>query len=74
MTREPYIQCTFKQGDTEYVAHIPEHGAKLGYSMELDGKVGRWVVTSVGHDTAIHWLMAEDRLRPRYRGCCCLDF
>lgn len=63
MKKSHYIQCTFSQGDTEYTAYIPEHGAKVGHSMVLEGKEGRWTVTVVSKDTRIDWEMALRRSR-----------
>lgn len=48
-----YIQCKFKQGTKEYTAYIPERGARIGLSMELEDKEGRWKVIEVMRETRI---------------------
>ena len=47
---EFYKQCNFESGNKTTTAWIPEHGAKLGFSMvfEDDEDKTRWTVTSVG--------------------------
>lgn len=59
MKDSDYIQCTFKQGDLQYTAYIPAHGAKIGYSMKLEGKEGRWTVATVSNETRIPYDMAK---------------
>jgi hypothetical protein len=46
---EYYRQCKFRQGETYTIAWIPEHGAKIGYSMVFEDSrdSGRWEVVEV---------------------------
>jgi hypothetical protein len=58
--KEPYyIQCKFKQNDSEYTAYIPENGARVELTMELENKEGRWEVLEVYKDTRIDYKTAK---------------
>jgi hypothetical protein len=65
---EYYVQCKFKQGNATTTTWIPEHGAKVGNTMELIDKAtkqninGRWECVEV-YDTRISAEMVRRRER-----------
>lgn len=52
MKKEYYRQCTFKADNQQTTAWIPEHGAKVGFSMTFPDTKDevRWTVVSVSNE------------------------
>jgi hypothetical protein len=63
-----YFQCRLQQqkSPTEIIheqAWIPDHGAHLGYRVELKGQQGLWEVTSVDRGTYMEQADLADKQR-----------
>jgi hypothetical protein len=59
MKESDYLQCKFTQGNAEYTAYISQEGARVGLSMELEGKDGRWKVVEVYKDSRVPYETAK---------------